>query len=205
MARMIGAKAFFVAISALFVSSSATFSAPASGLSMQTGAITSQPIGHYEFCQQYRSECAAGQRDPGPAKVTEFGWNVVRNINSTVNHEITPVTDKELYGKDEHWAYPDTAGDCEDFVLLKRRKLIEHGFSAADIVITVVRKPDGEGHAVLTVRSTDGDYILDNLDNDVKLWTETPYRYLKRQASFHPGRWVSNENGDALMVSSVGK
>ena len=47
--------------------------------------------------------------------------------------------------------------------------------------------------------------VLDNLNNEVKLWTTTPYRFLKRQASFHAGRWVSIENGDAVMVSSVGQ
>ncbi|HUH49916.1 MAG TPA: transglutaminase-like cysteine peptidase [Mycoplana sp.] len=209
MARMIGAKAILVAFTALFVSSSAALTAPVATVdaaqSMRTGGVTSQPIGHYEFCRSNRSECAAGQRDPGAAKVTAFGWKVVREINAAVNRDIAPMTDKELFGADEHWAYPDVAGDCEDFVLLKRRKLIEHGFAPADLLITVVRKPDGEGHAVLTVRSTEGDFILDNLENDVRHWTETPYRYLKRQASFHPGRWVSIENGDAVMVSSVGK
>ena len=139
-------------------------------------------------------------RDPAP-----FGWTVVRQINAGVNRDIAPMTDKDLYGKDEFWAYPDTAGDCEDFVLLKRRKLMQKGFAAGDLLVTVVRKPDGEGHAVLTVRTTEGDYILDNLNNEVKLWTETPYRYLKRQASFNAGRWVSIENGDAVMVSSVGQ
>ncbi|QRM53918.1 transglutaminase-like cysteine peptidase [Sinorhizobium sp. BG8] len=204
MARMTGAKALMVAVAAMFVSTSAATPAPASALSMRTGSITSQPIGHYEFCRTHRDECQAGPRGVQPAKVTEFGWSVVREINASVNREITPMTDKELFGKDEFWAYPEGAGDCEDYVLLKRRMLMERGFAAADLLITVVRKPDGEGHAVLTVRSTDGDFILDNLNSDVKLWTKTPYRYLKRQSSFHAGRWVSIENGDAVMVSSVG-
>lgn len=172
---------------------------------MKTGGVTSQPIGHYEFCQTHKSECRAGSQNRAPAKVTEFGWSTVRQINAGVNRDITPMTDKELHGKDEYWSYPDGAGDCEDFVLLKRRKLMEKGFLAGDLLITVVRKPDGEGHAVLTLRTTEGDFILDNLNNEVKLWTTTPYRYLKRQASFHAGRWVSIENGDAVMVSSVGK
>ena len=171
---------------------------------MKTGGVTSQPIGHYEFCQTHKSECRAGVRT-APAKVTDFGWSIVREINASVNRDITPMTDKELHGVDEIWSYPDGAGDCEDFVLLKRRMLMEKGFAAGDLLITVVRKPDGEGHAVLTLRTAQGDYILDNLNNEVKLWTETPYRYLKRQASFHAGRWVSIENGDAVMVSSVGQ
>src|SRR5690606_21961048 len=176
MARMIGAKAGAAAVLALLVSSSSAFTAPASALSMKTGGVTSQPIGHYEFCQSHKSECRAGARNQAPAKVTEFGWATVRQINARVNRDITPMTDKELYGKDEFWTYPGDAGDCEDFVLLKRRMLMEKGFAAGDLLITVVRKPDGEGHAVLTLRTTQGDFILDNLNNDVKLWTETSYR-----------------------------
>ena len=205
MARMLGAKAGIAAVVALLVSSSSAFTAPSSALSMRTGAITSQPIGHYEFCEAHPSECRAGPRNHPVATVTAYGWDVIREVNASVNHAVAPMTDKDLYGQDEYWTYPAEAGDCEDYVLLKRRTLMEKGFSAGDLLITVVRKPDGEGHAVLTLATSEGDFILDNLNDEVKLWTETPYRYLKRQASFHAGRWVSIENGDAMMVSSVGK
>lgn len=205
MARMIGAKAGAAAIFALLISSSSAFTAPASALVMKTGGITSQPIGHYEFCQTYKNECRAGVRNQAPAKVTEFGWNVVREINAAVNRDIAPMSDKDLYGKEEFWTYSETAGDCEEYVLMKRKKLMEKGFAVGDLLITVVRKPDGEGHAVLTLRTTQGDFILDNLAQDVKTWNETPYRYLKRQATFHAGRWVSIENGETDMVSSVAK
>ena len=204
MARMTGAGALLMAMTAVFLSSSAALTAPASALSMRTGGVTSQPIGHYQFCQKNRRECSS-IRNANPAKVTAVGWRVIRDVNASVNRAIRPVTDRELFGRDELWTYPNGAGDCEDFVLLKRKKLMERGFAAADLLITVVRKPDGEGHAVLTVRSSEGDFILDNLENEVKLWSETPYRYLKRQASFHAGRWVSIENGDKMMVSAVGK
>ncbi len=206
MAQMTGMKAGVAAIFALLVSSASAFTAPAvSSPSMLTGGITSQPIGHYEFCESHAEECRPGVRNGTPAKVTDYGWTVIRAINAQVNSTITPMTDMELYGQEEFWAYPDEAGDCEDFVLLKRRMLMEKGFAVGDLLITVVRKPDGEGHAVLTVRTTEGDFILDNLSDEMKLWTDTPYRYLKRQASFHAGRWVSIENGDAMTVSSVGR
>ena len=48
-------------------------------------------------------------------------------------------------------------------MLEKRRDLMSKGISLTDLLITVVRKPDGEGHAVLTVRTDEGDYVLDNL------------------------------------------
>ncbi|MCY1243913.1 Bacterial transglutaminase-like cysteine proteinase BTLCP [compost metagenome] len=137
-------------------------------------------------------------------RVTERGWATIRQVNASVNREITPVTDQELFGRDEVWAYPQDAGDCEDFVLEKRKRLMRKGFSASELLITVVRKPDGEGHAVLTVRTAQGDFVLDNLENGVKLWTQTPYRYLKRQASFNSGRWVTIDNGAEVVVGSVG-
>jgi len=48
-----------------------------------------------------------------------------------------------------------------------------------------VPKPDGEGHAVLTVRNDQGDLVHDNLRKAVLPWHGSRYRYLKRQASDH--------------------
>ena len=170
---------------------------------MEVGGITSQPIGHYEFCQTNGSECQAGVRGRTPAKVTAYGWGVVREINAGVNDAITPMTDKDLYGVDEFWTYPDNAGDCEDFVLLKRKKLMEKGFAASDLLITVARKPDGEGHAVLTLRTDRGDFILDNLNDELRPWHKTGYRFLKRQSSSHSGRWVTLREEQNMLVGSV--
>jgi predicted transglutaminase-like cysteine proteinase len=171
--------------------------------SMVTGGLTSQPIGHYEFCQKYADECNQRSKMVAPPRVTEFGRNLVEEINRDVNNSIIAMTDLEVYGRDEVWEYPTEVGDCEDFVLLKRKKLMEKGFSAADLLITVVRKPDGEGHAVLTLRTSDGDFILDNLDDEVKLWTATDYTFLKRQASFNTGRWITIEQDRDLLVGAL--
>lgn len=192
-----------VAFAALMLAAGAVTAAPKSSLTMVTGGVTSQPIGHYEFCQKYADECNVRSKLTAPPRVTEYGWQTVRDINTTVNRTIIAMTDKELYGRDEVWEYPVDAGDCEDYVLLKRKKLMEKGFAAGDLLITVVRKPDGEGHAVLTMRTSEGDFILDNLDDEVKLWSETPYTYLKRQASFHSGRWVTIEDGRDVLVGAL--
>lgn len=192
-----------VALMALSLAAGSVFAAPDESLTMVTGGVTSQPIGHYEFCQKYADECNVRGKLTPPPRVTEYGWQLVREINHSVNSSIIAMTDKELYGRDEVWEYPVDAGDCEDFVLLKRKKLMEKGFAAGDLLITVVRKPDGEGHAVLTLRTSEGDFILDNLEDDVKLWSTTPYTYLKRQASFHSGRWVSIEHGRDVLVGAL--
>ncbi|MBO9655679.1 transglutaminase-like cysteine peptidase [Agrobacterium sp. SOY23] len=197
------ARALLFAVAAGLMTAASAMAEIKGSPSMVTGGITSQPIGHYEFCQKYADECNIRSKVTPPPRVTDYGWGVVREINTSVNTTIVAMTDQEIYGKDEVWEYPTTAGDCEDFVLLKRKKLIERGFSVADLLITVVRKPDGEGHAVLTLRTTDGDYILDNLTDDVKLWTDTNYTYLKRQASFNTGRWVSIEDGRDVLVGAL--
>lgn len=197
------ARALLLAVATGIMSAASAQADNIGSLSMVTGGITSQPIGHYEFCQKYMDECDIRSKLTPPPRVTEFGWQVIRDINKEVNASIVAMTDLEVYGKDEVWEYPKTAGDCEDFVLLKRRKLMERGFAVSDLLITVVRKPDGEGHAVLTVRTNNGDFILDNLSDDVKLWTDTNYTYLKRQASFNTGRWVSIEDGRDVLVGAL--
>lgn len=173
------------------------------GYSMITGSVTSQPVGHFQFCRQFPDECNIKSRHKPAARVTAYGWDVVRDINALVNENVEPLTDWEIHGQEEVWSYPGLVGDCEDYVLLKRQMLIEKGFAPSDLLITVVRRPDGEGHAVLTLRTSKGDFVLDNLDSEVRLWSETPYNYLKRQATFHTGRWVNIENSGPIMLSSL--
>ena len=196
-------RGLMVACLAIFASTTQAVTAPAPNAAMVTGGVTSQPIGHYDFCQRYRSECTVRTRPAAAPRLTEYGWSLVRKINAEVNKAIAPMTDQDVYGRDEYWAYPTDAGDCEDFVLLKRKKLMEQGFSPADLLITVVRKPDGEGHAVLTLRTSDGDFVLDNLEDEVKPWYATHYTFLKRQSSFDTGRWVTIENGKDIMVGAL--
>ena len=99
--------------------------------------------------------------------------------------------------------YPDSAADCEDYVLIKRKRLMEAGIAPSNLLITVVLQPNGEGHAVLTVRTDRGDFVLDNMRNKVLLWSQTEYRYLKRQSSVNAGKWVKLQDGRADAVGSV--
>ena len=149
-------KCLFVAFVAVFAMSSSAMPASQNTPSMAIGNVTSQPIGHYDFCQRYRSECGP-VRDLKAVDLNADTWALVTKVNLSVNRMITPATDKEVYGVEEFWAYPTTAGDCEDFALLKRRILIQRGISPSNLLMTVVRKPDGEGHAVLTLRTSQGD------------------------------------------------
>lgn len=176
---------------------------PVNASSMKTGGLTSQPIGHYEFCRVYRDQCMRLARMDEIVALTRENWNEILDINARINTLVQPQSDLAIYGKDEVWTFPDQVGDCEDYVLLKRQLLMDAGFAASSLLITVVRKPDGEGHAVLTVRTDRGDFILDNLRNDVRLWKDTEYTYLKRQSERHAGHWVSIEMPDPIVVGTV--
>jgi predicted transglutaminase-like cysteine proteinase len=188
----------------LAVGSLVVHPASAAQPNMTTGGLTSQPIGHYEFCRVNPRECSIRSRNTAPERMTDRLWRRITSVNAAVNRRVKAMTDQEIYGKEEVWAYPDKGvGDFEDFVLEKRRSLIKSGVRASSLLITVVRKPDGEGHAVLTVRTDRGEFILDNLTNRVRLWTETGYRYLKRQAVDHTGHWVSILDGGTALVGSV--
>jgi predicted transglutaminase-like cysteine proteinase len=178
--------------------------ANASTATMAIVGNAAPPIGHYEFCKENPSECAYAGGDAGPMILTEDRWKTILKINYTVNTTIKPMTDMDLYGVEEKWAIPTTAGDCEDYALLKRKDLIAAGFSPSDTLMTVVLQPNGEGHAVLTVRTDHGDFVLDNMRNKVMLWSDTEYTFLKRQSADDPARWVKiQDKGHADAVGSV--
>jgi predicted transglutaminase-like cysteine proteinase len=69
-----------------------------------------------------------------------------------------------------------------DYALLKRRLLMQAGWPRQALLMTIVHEKDGNGHAVLTVVTDRGEFILDNLTDDTLLWSKTPYRYYKRQS-----------------------
>jgi len=156
------------------------------------GDITRPPIGWVEFCAEHVSECKVAPSEPRSVVLSLRLWRDLVRINQVVNANIKPMTDLEHYGVVEKWAYPDDGyGDCEDYVLLKRRMLMEAGWPREALLITVVRETSGDGHAVLTVRTDRGDFVLDNQNEAIVLWSESGYRFVKRQSQSDPNVWVS--------------
>jgi predicted transglutaminase-like cysteine proteinase len=112
-------------------------------------------------------------------------------VNKWVNDNIKPLTDPDHYGMIMWWRYPDDgAGACHSYALLKRRMLIQAGWPRESLLMTIVRETNGDGHAVLTVRTDKGEFILDNLNENIVLWSETPYLYIKRQSQADPNVWI---------------
>ena len=156
------------------------------------GAAARAPIGYVEFCNEMPKECAGKDSEPRDVVLTSKVWKDLIRVNKWANDSIAPITDMDHWGVVETWSYPDDGkGDCEDYVLLKRRLLIQAGWPREALLITVVRDKRGDGHAVLTVKTDKGDFILDNQEEQVLLWSETGYRFVKRQSQSNPNRWVA--------------
>jgi predicted transglutaminase-like cysteine proteinase len=156
----------------------------------RTVGPTSIPIGHMEFCRRNREDCGPNASVSEAAALSEQRWYELVAANNQLNAEIVPVTDLDYYQVGELWAYPDGYGDCEDFALAKRRVLMESGWDPSTLLIAVVRQANGDGHAVLMVRTDRGDLVLDNLDSTIRIWSETPYQFIKRQSQSNAGEWV---------------
>jgi predicted transglutaminase-like cysteine proteinase len=149
------------------------------------------PIGFVKFCAANPGECKNVGRRVQRVAVTQNMWAKLQSVNTSINGSIAPVSDAELYGEAEYWTYPVDAGDCEDYLLLKKRQLEKLGFDSGALLITVVLDEKNEGHAVLTVATEQGDYVLDNRRNDIMLWADTGYTFLKRQSQKDPRAWVA--------------
>lgn len=158
---------------------------------LTVGEVTRAPLGWSQFCAEHPHECRSPAVVVQEAVLSPAKWKELLRINDLVNEQIQPLTDLEHYGVVEKWTYPeDGYGDCEDYVLLKRRLLADAGWPLQALLITVVRDHKGEGHAVLTVKTNKGDFILDNQETEVLRWSETNYRYVKRQSQSDPNVWV---------------
>jgi len=161
-------------------------------LFISVGEATRAPIGWVEFCSDRPWECKVSPTAPRDVVLSQKAWKDMVRINRFVNGRVRPMTDLEHYGVVEKWAYPDDGyGDCEDYVLLKRRMLMEAGWPREALLITVVRDRKGDGHAVLTVKTDQGEFVLDNQNEDIVAWAETGYRFVKRQSQSDPNTWVS--------------
>lgn len=155
------------------------------------GEIASVPFGWADFCRRYQGECAGAPLQPLDVVAAPKTMKEVERVNRWVNAHIQAITDKEHWGIVDRWDYPsDGKGDCEDFALLKRQALLEEGFPRQALLMTIVKDKSDEGHAILTVKTTGGDFVLDNLTDEMKPWDRTGYRFVKRQSQSDQNVWV---------------
>lgn len=186
-------------MAALLVSSigvSNAFAGPAAGLARPLrGAPASQfikatkftlaPFAFIRFCKDNSGSCDVGRGDAEVALTPELRSELLR-INSSVNRTIIAQNDDS---DNDVWAQDVTAGDCEDFALTKRHQLIKAGWPTRSLRIAVAKTRAGEGHAVLVVRTSEGDLVLDNRTSAVRAWNQTDLKWIKIQSADNPRLW----------------
>ena len=174
---------------------------------ISVGASARAPIGWTDFCAQSPRECDGRPLEARDVVLSQKAWKDLVRINKWVNDSIKPMTDMDHWGVIERWSYPDDGyGDCEDYVLLKRRMLMQAGWPRQALLITVVRDQKGEGHAVLTVKTDKGEFILDNQEDQILLWSETSYHFVKRQSQMDQNVWVSlGDNRPAFAATAASR
>src|SRR5215217_2938247 len=129
-----------------------------------------------KFCARYAGECAVDIAEPETIELTAKIWTLITATNRKVNRRIKPTTDQQHWGVVDSWDLPsDGKGDCEDYQLLKRKLLVDNGLPRRAMRMAVVIDDEGQGHAVMMVRTSRGDVILDNKRDVVLKWEQTPY------------------------------
>ena len=70
--------------------------------------------------------------------------------------------------------------------------------------MTVVRN-EGRKVTIATVTTDKGDYILDNENKNILLWSETRYQFVKRQSQADPNVWVSLTNQQRTIATATSR
>lgn len=143
---------------------------------------------HAAFCKRWPDYCDLS----GPREIA-FSEEVARllaRVNGSVNRRFAcAASDKELFGVEEFWTYPeDGVGDCEDAVIFKREELVRHGLPRGAMTIALAyHRKHLSAHAVLLVETSAGTLLLNSVVDDVVLWHSAPYNFEARERP--DGRW----------------
>ncbi len=123
---------------------------------------------------------------PSHPVLDEKLWAQLNKVNRKINHDLVRRSDQDGYGREDYWATPlsdgeAAFGDCEDYVLEKRRALATAGVPQSAMSAAIVTTSWGETHAVLLVDTDKGEYVLDNLSSFIVPWAKAGYVWRERQ------------------------
>ena len=174
-------------------------SASPTAATMREGGYALAPFSFVKFCLDYPGDCpkSAG---PGRIHLTSAHMAELANVNRAVNAAIRPTPDTSAL---RYWRLNVSAGDCNAFAVEKRHELIRRGWPAAALALTVAKTSWGEGHLVVTVRTDQGDLVLDNLRSSIVPWQKTGYDWIMRQSEANPQFWVDLDGGEAGTMTAA--
>jgi predicted transglutaminase-like cysteine proteinase len=142
------------------------------------------PFAYIQFCVHHRSACKntrghLAMAGSNTVKLTKRLSKQLAHVNSRVNSRMIARAD----GSSDKWNVGGRYGDCEDFAMTKRAMLIAAGWPSSALSLTTVKTAWGEGHAILSVHTSGGTLVLDNLSHAVKSIKNVPYRLVSMQGS----------------------
>jgi len=157
-------------------------------LEIPVAKVDGPPTQYVDFCRRHPASCVL-DGEPIIEWTAELHQRL-SDVNARVNEEVDFVSDMDNLGVEEDWSFPrDCRGDCEDFVLEKRKRLVDLGFPRASLTIAFAfHEVQFFPHAILLAETTTGTWVLDNLYEEVLCWDAVPYRYTRREQP--DGTWV---------------
>lgn len=167
------------------------------------GAPTTPPRNFDAMCDRDDSLCESPllQRVSYSAEDTsalteEAQLKMLQIVNRQVNQNAREVLDIRSLGVEDRWNRPirdgrALVGDCEDFAVEKRARLVEAGFPAEALSYAMVYRSDIGLHAILVAHLDSGDYVLDSRTPWVTSWTEAPYTWVKVQSNRNARDWYA--------------
>ncbi|MEP4878023.1 MAG: transglutaminase-like cysteine peptidase [Tateyamaria sp.] len=146
------------------------------------------PAGARGICNKYDWVCSSSRTN---RSLTQADLRLIGDVNRKVNRQIRDVADEIQYRREDYWTLPTSGGgDCEDYALLKKHELVRAGIAPQRLLLATVLDHKRRSHAVLVLRTDQGDLILDNLSNQIKPWRKTNYTFLRMQNPEQPKKWV---------------
>lgn len=118
---------------------------------------------------------------PDMVQETPELMSLLKKVNSEINR-YRYVEDIKQYKTLDHWTAKieeSERGDCDDYTLSKRKRLMESGVPFQCLFPTICYVK-GEGHLVLVVRTTNSDYLLDNIEQEVVAIDKVNYEWHAR-------------------------
>lgn len=152
------------------------------------------PLGHARFCFAHPDHCARPNdgATPGRMALSEDRRAELIAVNSGVNRAIRPQPDAPGLINDI-WTLEPAAGDCDDYAVTKRARLMVLGWPAHTLLLAQVVAPTGEDHLVLVARTSEGDLVLDNIAKDVLPASRTRLTWVAIQSPENPRQWRAAE------------
>ncbi len=174
---------------------------------MPDGPEVAPPAGWSALLQREPGRFRAGGLPSVETDTTRI--RALPRVHDLLLRSFTWTSDLERFGVSDHWAEPESAegilyGDCEDFCLEARDRLLAEGWHPDCLRLALCKLPLSgleenhgvRGHMVLTAdlyMQGPQTYVLDCLRFRVIPWTAYAWDLADSPETEENGRWISRE------------